>query len=363
MIEENARQTHLTKEDLTKEERFGVNVDDAVILPLVLMALSVRKLLRAALTLLINIIDYAFPIILGLVRFPLFTLRILGDSVVAILKFAVYYLPVSLPKRVRWREALGEYWQWLRQKLSYKAFEEWVHHTFEDGMAWVFRKCRNLTPSAALLTIFCAALYLPISFGAATILHLFLIANAAILPPWTQLLHPVATIVAKSKLLVLPVYPAAWPQAKKHWLIQGVLRIWNAFMRFYLARKTARRYHQTSDTIAVAAGGVRRVSSRLGVTGFWDASLYVVNRVATWIGKTLYTATACLLELFSKTPLIGALVRNYVERYEAVRPPHEEKFSERVHGFFGRWSIKFSAQYYEERERELAAQHQGIEHP
>ena len=32
-------------------------------------------------------------------------------------------------------------------------------------------------------------------------------------PSWIQLLHPVATVIAKSKLLVLPAYPAAWPQA------------------------------------------------------------------------------------------------------------------------------------------------------
>ena len=109
------------------------------------------------------------------------------------------------------------------QKISYKAFEEAVHHLFESGMAWVFRKCRSLTPSAALFVISCAVLWLPISFGVATFLHAVLIAKATSLPAWMQLLHPVATIIAKSKLLVLPVYPAAWPQARQHPSVHAVI--------------------------------------------------------------------------------------------------------------------------------------------
>src|SRR3979411_966995 len=57
-------------------------------------------------------------------------------------------------------------------------------------------------------------------------LHAVLIAEAASLPPWMQLLHPLATIIAKSKLLVLPAYPAAWPQAKKHPFVQASFRFY-----------------------------------------------------------------------------------------------------------------------------------------
>ena len=149
-------------------------------------------------------------------RFPLFTARIMGDGITAILRSAVGFLPVSSTKRDEWRELLSRYWSWLRQKISYKAFEEAVHHAFEHGMAWVFKKCRTLTPRSALLVIAGAVLWLPASFGAATAMHGALIAKATFLPAWMQLLHPLATIIAKAKLLVLPVYPAAWPQAKKH---------------------------------------------------------------------------------------------------------------------------------------------------
>ena len=80
-------------------------------------------------------------------------------------------------------------------------------------MEWVFRKCRTLSPRTAFYVIIAAILWLPISLGVATTMHALLLANAASLPAWMQLLHPFATVIAKSKLLVLPVYPAAWPQA------------------------------------------------------------------------------------------------------------------------------------------------------
>ena len=48
-------------------------------------------------------------------------------------------------------------------------------------MAWVFRKCRHLTPSTALLVIMGAVLWFPISFAVATAMHAVLFAEAHIL--------------------------------------------------------------------------------------------------------------------------------------------------------------------------------------
>ena len=200
-------------------------IEDLIILPLVLLALVLKILSNVTLSILIRILDYAFPVLLQVTRFPLFTARIMGDGITGILRSAVGFLPASSAKRDKWRESLSRYWSWLRQKISYKAFEEAVHDAFERGMAWVFKKCRTLTPRSALLVIAGAVLWLPASFGAATAMHAALIAKATFLPAWMQLLHPLATIIAKSKLLVLPVYPAAWPQAKKHPVVQGLSRI------------------------------------------------------------------------------------------------------------------------------------------
>src|SRR6188472_3050989 len=101
-------------------------------------------------------------------------------------------------------------------------------------MACVFRTCRHLTPNAALLVILCAVLWLPISFGAATAMHAILFAKVTSWPAWMQLLHPLATVIAKSKLLVLPVYPAAWPQARRHALVQIVFKIYKAITSLYV---------------------------------------------------------------------------------------------------------------------------------
>jgi hypothetical protein len=183
---------------------WGVGVEDVIILPLVLIALAAKHLSKVTLSILLRILDYAFPILLQLARFPLFTARIIGDGAALLLLGMVRCLPVSGPTHQEWRNFVVRNWSWLRQKISYRAFEEFVHDVFERGMAWVFRKCKALTPTGALLVLAGAVLWFPISFGVATGMHAILIAKATSLPAWMQLLHPLATIIAKSKLLVLP---------------------------------------------------------------------------------------------------------------------------------------------------------------
>ena len=137
----------------TASERFRLGTEDVVILPIVAIALIVKMVVRSAWTVLKHIIDFLFPILLQLMRFPLFTLRILGDGTAALLKGIARILPIGGERRAAWREFVSQHWAWLREKISYKAFEEAVHHLFENGMAWVFRKCRALTPSTALIVI------------------------------------------------------------------------------------------------------------------------------------------------------------------------------------------------------------------
>jgi len=227
--------------------RFGAGLDDLLIWPLVLIAFITRRVTQKIVSLLITIFDYAFPILLQLVRFPLFTARILGDGIVALLSGVVRFIPMPAARRDAWRALIRRSWAWLRQKFSYKAFEEAIHHAFEGGMGWVFRKCRGLTPTTALLVILGALLWLPISFGIATAMHAILLAEATSLPAWMQLLHPLATLIAKSKLLVLPVYPAAWPQAKQHSFVQTLAAAWRAFTSLHLVRKTGFRYGQAEQ--------------------------------------------------------------------------------------------------------------------
>jgi hypothetical protein len=316
------RETTATKSQPGSYGSFGVGVEDIVILPLVAIAVIVKVVLRALLTILIDIIDWLFPILLQVMRFPLFTIRILGDGIAALLKGVMRFLPIDNMRRQAWQGFISRNWAWCRQSLSYRAFEEWLHHAFEDGMAWVFRKCRSLTPPAALLVIIGAVLWLPISFGVATLMHAVLVAKAASLPPWMQLLHPVATVIAKSKLLVLPAYPAAWPQAKRHPVVQAMITFWRHLTTLYLMRKIGYRYRQTESAI----------------------------------GRGLRALAAGTVAVLSALPLSSGIVRRYKEHCEEVSRQPSAPFSDKVTGFFARWSIKFSPEYYEAKEREAKQQ-------
>ncbi|WP_409187591.1 hypothetical protein [Bradyrhizobium sp. RDM4] len=104
-------------------------------------------------------------------------------------------------------------------------------------------------PEHRVFVIVAAVVWLPISFGVATVMHAVLFAKLASWPAWMQLLHPLATVIAKSKLLVLPVYPAAWPQAKKSSFARLMGRAYENIQRQYVIKKLDYRYRQ-ADTVA-----------------------------------------------------------------------------------------------------------------
>jgi hypothetical protein len=338
----------------------GLAVGELCIVPLVLFALAIKSLLQFALLILIRLLDYTFPILLQLVRFPLFTVRILGDGVAAIVNGVVRHLPVSGEKRDAWAEALHARWAWLRQWISYKVFEDALHHSFENGMAWVFRKCRLLTPGGALLVIIGAVLWLPLSFGLATAIHAILIAEATSLPAWMQLLHPVATIIAKSKLLVLPAYPAAWPQAKKHPLVRGITEFYRNCMGLPLVRRAQWRYWQIESVIAANAAAARRTAALTALGDFLDGLWTEMNELAAWFGKFMRMVTVQAIKVLSQLPLVGAIVKSYVAHYRGATASDHEKFSETVSRLYTRWSINFSAEYYEAKDRDDVAQPDGL---
>ena len=341
------------------DDAFGPGIADVIILPLVVIAHAAGAILKSAFSILIHILDYAFPILLQLARFPLFTARIVGDGIAALLKGLVRFLPVGGTKREAWREAVTRYWTLLRRKISYKAFEEAVHHAFENGMARVFRTCRTLTPRGALLVIAGAVLWLPVSFSIATGIHIGLVAYATSLPPWMQLLHPLATIIAKSKLLVLPAYPAAWPQAKKHGFVQAIFRFYHYLATLYFLRKTDYRYRQMRHALAELRDTLARVAVHTGLGTLTSHFLAGCNAAAGWIGTAARAAVVHLVRGLSRLPLVGAIIRSYEARYNGANAQDQKKLSEKTREFFARWSIKFSAEYYEERERAEAAGLQG----
>ena len=295
----------------TIESRFGGGLDDVIIIPLVLVTLAVSKILRFILWMLMQLLDYTFPLVMQIVWLPLFAARVFGNVIVTVISGGLRFLPVSGEKRRQWRISIRRKWSWLRRKISYRAFEQAVHIAFESGMAWVFRKCRHLTPNTALLVILGAALWLPISFGGATAMHAVLFAKVTSWPAWMQLLHPLATVIAKSKLLVLPVYPAAWPQAKKTAFVQLLFKGYETVKRVHVIRKAGFRYRQ-AEIASLAA--VEKLERSTGLAS-----------VFTWLRKA------------------------HVAEHLGVEKP-----SRKLSSFFLRWSIKFSAEYYEAKEREAS---------
>jgi hypothetical protein len=300
------------KAALVRDGRFRGGFDDVFIIPLVAVALIANKILQFILSVLIRLLDFAFPFAVKIVWLPLFAAKLLGNGIVALVIGAFQFLPLSEERRRHWRISIGRFWSWLRRRISYRAFEQAVHRAFEGGMAWVFRACRHLTPDAALLVILGAVLWLPISFAAATVMHAVLIANVASWPAWTQLLHPFATIVAKSKLLVVPVYPAAWPQAKKHWLVQLVYRVFRAIERVDVIKKIRFRYQQAEFASGAAVERLERTA------GFASAVL--------WLRKA-----------------------HVAEHLDVGKP------ARKLRSFFSRWSNRFSAEYYEAKERRASS--------
>jgi len=288
----------------TKESRFRGTLDDVIIIPLVLVTLAANKILRFILSILMRLLDYAFPLAMQIVWLPLLAASVLGNVIVTVINGALRFLPLSETTRRQWGISIRRNWSWLRRKISYRAFEQAVHIAFESGMAWVFRKCRHLTPNTALLVILGAALWLPISFGVATAMHAVLFAKVTSWPAWMQLLHPLATVIAKSKLLVLPVYPAAWPQAKNTSFVQLLFKSYETIKRLYVIRKVGFRYWQ-AEIAGIAA--VEKLERTAGLAS-----------VVTWLRKA-----------------------HVAERFGVEMP------TQKLSSFFSRWSIKFSAEYYE----------------
>jgi hypothetical protein len=225
-------------------------------------------------------------------------------------------------------------------------------------MGWVFRTCKTLTPGGALLVIAGAVLWLPVSFAIATVLHGVLIANATVWPAWTQLLHPVATIIAKSKLLVLPAYPAAWPQAKQHALVQASFRLYEYLAARYLMRKIGFRYRQTERAATDGTRVLRGFAIRIGLRQMYEQLLDGLNDLAVEIGKAMRAVARFTIQGLSSLPLIGPIVRRYETHYEAAaEQENPQKLSEKVKSFYERWSIKLSVEYYETKEAEAAQSH------
>ncbi len=57
-----------------------------IIIPLVVITLATNKILRFVLSILMRMLDYAFPLAMQIVWLPLFAAKVLGDVIVTVIK-------------------------------------------------------------------------------------------------------------------------------------------------------------------------------------------------------------------------------------------------------------------------------------
>ena len=235
------------------QDQFRIGIDDTIILPLVLIAFLTRTLFQAGFFIVLFASDCVFALFLRLLTSLLLVAAAAGDGMAWLIKRLAGVPPLPRAKREAWRDLVDRHWSGLRQRMSREAVALMAQGVLQGGISWVFQKCGALSPRAALLVIASVMLWLPLSVAISIAMHAALLANAALLPAWMQLLHPVATVIAKSKLLVLPAYPAAWPQAKKHAWVQAAFRCMHRISALDRIRKTGHRYQQTKQAFAQVA--------------------------------------------------------------------------------------------------------------
>jgi hypothetical protein len=255
-----------TRTPAATKDQFRIGVDDTIILPLVLIFFLARTLYWAAFFIMSLASAFVFVLFLRVMTSPLLVAATAGDGMAWLIKRLADLSPLPGATREAWCNLVDRRWSGLRQRISHKkAIAKLVQNVLQRTLARVFQSCRALSPRAALLVIAGVILWLPLSAAISIGMHAFLLANAASLPPWMQLLHPIAAVIAKSKLLVLPAYPAAWPQAKKHAWVQAAFRCVHRMAELDIMRKTAHRYQQTKQAFAQTGDlgvGIKYVKSR-----------------------------------------------------------------------------------------------------
>jgi len=254
-----------TRAPSATQDRFRIGADDTIILPLVLIVFLAKTLYQAAFFIMPFASAFVFALFLRVMTSPLLVAATAGDGMAWLIKRLADLPPLPGARREAWRGLVDRRWSGLRQRISHKAVAMMAENVLQRGIAWVFQRCGALSPRAALLVIASVMLWVPLSAAISIGMHAVLLANAASLPAWMQLLHPVAAVIAKSKLLVLPAYPAAWPQAKKHAWVQAAFRWVHRIAELDSMRKTAHRYQQTKQAFAQAGDvgvGFKYVKSR-----------------------------------------------------------------------------------------------------
>src|SRR5205823_11532390 len=99
--------------------------------------------------------------------------------------------------------------------------------------------------------------------------------------------------------------------------------------------------------------------ARLGITHVSERIWIAAISVLAWPVRVFHWSLRSVFFLLSHVLPIGPVLRSYAAHYAAVEQRNAQKTSERIAGLFETWSIRFSAEYYERKEREKEAKAQA----
>jgi hypothetical protein len=80
-----------------------------------------------------------------------------------------------------------------------------------------------------------------------------------------------------------------------------------------------------------------------------------INAAVAWLAGMAWRASSRTVDFLARFPVFGGVVQRYTAHYDEANRTPAQKFSERTRGFFQRWSVKFTAEYYKDKERQDAA--------
>jgi hypothetical protein len=83
--------------------------------------------------------------------------------------------------------------------------------------------------------------------------------------------------------------------------------------------------------------------------------LAAINGAAAWLRDATWALLTRIVAVLARFPIFGGIVQRYTEHYDQANREPAVKFSEKTRGFFQRWSVKFTAEYYDAKARQDAA--------
>lgn len=163
-----------------------------------------------------KLLDAAFWLVTRLYRLVEAGIIQLVNRSIPLLHGIVDYLPALKPEtRWRWKKNIAAGWD--KAKVKYLAIKHRIHRWVEKKEQQVFGWGKKLPPDKAMFILIAASLFVPVSTALGFAGH-FLIGK--FLPLSLQWLQILPISLPKLKIFLLPLYPAAWPQAKKSALIK-----------------------------------------------------------------------------------------------------------------------------------------------